>query len=202
MTLNFQITGVKSALRLFLTALVAVILWTAATGAQTNESLFKGKGPWYEQTPSGDINLHLYFFWSKECPHCRRAKPFLEKLQDEHPWVLLQQKEVTEFPENKKLFGEMMDSLGETSRAVPTLMFCGGKIQGFDKAENSGKQLTNLLTDCRKQLTAYLAPPDKMPEIPSQKTVTQSNTGSIVVLVGILISSVALIVWRSKRVRK
>lgn len=182
--------------------LVAVFLWIAATGTQANENLFKGAGPWYEQTPSGEINLHLYFFWSKECPHCRRAKPFLEKLQAEHPWVLLQQKEVTEFPENKKLFGEMMDSLGEPSRAVPTLMFCGGKIQGFDKAENSGKLLTNLLTDCRKQLTAYLAPPDKMPEIPTQNRVTESNTGRIIMLAGILILSVALVVWRSRRVKK
>ncbi len=187
---------------LYLLALTLVFSLPGFTNAQTFQNLFKGKGPWYEKSSTGDIKLYLYFFWSKECPHCRRAKPFLEELQTRHPWVLLQQKEVTEYPENKTLFHEMVDSLGETSRAVPTLMFCGGMVQGFDKPENSGVKLTSLLKDCHQQLTAFLAPPEKLPEIPPQRRVDISLSGKIMITGLILALGAGILFWRTRGLKK
>lgn len=172
---KFQSSFLKS-ITLAIMGLSLLISFPRPTYAQPDQRLFKGMGPWYEKSPTGDIKLHLYFFWSKECPHCRRAKPFLEDLQSRYSWINLQQKEVTQYPENKALFADMVDSLGETSRAVPTLMFCGGMLQGFDKPENSGAELTALLKDCHQQLTAFLAPPEKLPDIPLKRADTPGNT--------------------------
>ncbi|QPJ62659.1 MAG: hypothetical protein G3M70_12555 [Candidatus Nitronauta litoralis] len=195
--------------RIVLIAMGLVLLFSTPcpTNAQSNQKLFKGNGPWYEKSPSGDIKLYLYFFWSKECPHCRRAKPFLEDLQSRFSWVNLQQKEVTQFPENKALFAEMVDSLGETSRAVPTLMFCGGMLQGFDKPENSGAELTALLKDCHQKLTAFLAPPKKLPDIPLKRAETIDTTwwftGTWWFRTGVLILVVCTwAFWRTNRLKK
>lgn len=187
---------------IYLMALVLAFSQPGFTNAQTPQSLFKGMGPWYEKSATGDIKLYLYFFWSKECPHCRRAKPFLEELQSRLPWVLLQQKEVTEYPENKALFHEMVDSLGETSRAVPTLMFCGGMVQGFDKPENTGVELTSLLKDCHQQLNAFLAPPKNLPEIPPQPRKDISLSGKIMISGLILALGAGALFWRTRWLKK
>lgn len=172
--------------------LLAVVLlgcvFTPAAWADSTpqQNPFKGSGPWYELDEAGEVRLHLYFFWSNKCPHCKRAKPFLEKLQKEHPWVLLSEREITENPENAQRFAGMVRSIGETSRAVPALMFCGGMVQGFDREENSGVQLVNLLTRCRTDLKAYLAPPEPMPEIPAQTPPPPSQGPGLFTLLGLL----------------
>ena len=183
-------------------AMALALLLPTVTGAQSEHILFKGKGPWHEQTSTGDINLYLYFFWSKECQHCRRAKPFLEDLQTRYPWIMLEQKEITQYPENKKLFSEMVDSLGETSRAVPTLMFCGGMLQGFDKPENSGAELTTLLKDCRQQLTAFLAPPEKLPKLPPQRPAPLTDAWWFRLSGFILLLFAGALLWRTRRLKK
>ena len=42
---------------------------------------------WFELTPDGDARIHLYFFWSKTCPHCQEAHPFITSLPDQFPWL-------------------------------------------------------------------------------------------------------------------
>ncbi len=95
----------------------------------------------------------------------------------------------------------MVDSLGETSRAVPTLMFCGGMVQGFDKPENSGAELTSLLKDCHQQLTAFLAPPESLPELPPQHETAQNNIWWIRAG-GLVLAICALALWRTKQFKK
>lgn len=176
---------------------------SASGGNENTQNPFKGRGPWFERDQVGEIRLHLYFFWSNKCPHCKRAKPFLEKLQQEHPWVLLSELEVTENPENARRFAEMVESIGEKSRAVPALLFCGGMVQGFDREENSGTQLMKLLTQCRVDLTAYLAPPEPMPEIPARQSPSSNGQSTLVMwAVLVLVVSGAAVFWGTNRLKK
>ena len=36
---------------------------------------------------TGNASVHLYFFWSKSCPHCREALPFVLRLDRELDWL-------------------------------------------------------------------------------------------------------------------
>ncbi len=185
------------------------LLWlffcnTALGGTGTPQNVFKGEGPWFEQTESGGPRLYLYFFWSNKCPHCRRAKPFLEKLQKETPWILLKELEVTDNPDNARRFESMVHSIGQQSRAVPALMFCGGMVQGFDREENSGVQLKELLTTCRADLTAYLAPPSALPATPPQEVSAPPAISPLALALGLLgvLSAGGAVFFRMKRLKK
>ncbi|MCX5740814.1 MAG: hypothetical protein NTZ61_20395, partial [Proteobacteria bacterium] len=40
-------------------------------------------GAWVEREPGGAITVHLWFFWTRSCPHCLEAKAFVETLASE-----------------------------------------------------------------------------------------------------------------------
>ena len=52
--------------------------------------------PWYTVDAQGELGVHLYFFWSTTCPHCKRAMPFLKTLKATYPWLQLQSLELTQ----------------------------------------------------------------------------------------------------------
>lgn len=33
---------------------------------------------WIDHDTAGERQVHLYFFWTRSCPHCQAATPFVE----------------------------------------------------------------------------------------------------------------------------
>jgi len=97
----------------------------------------------------GEPALQLYFFWSKTCPHCLQARPFVEQLAGQHDWVRLHDLELTEKPGNARLYINLAASIGQEARSVPAFLFCGQMITGFDSAEGVGAMLVEQLEICR-----------------------------------------------------
>jgi len=97
--------------------------------------------------PAKAVTLH--FFWGNGCPHCARAKPFLDGLVRRYPALRLREYEVYDHRENVDLFMAMARELGEEARSVPTVIIGRRMISGFsdDKAaaiENEVKSLLSL----------------------------------------------------------
>ncbi len=109
------------------------------------------QGPWIEQDASGHVRVHLYFFWSETCPHCLEARPFVEAIPTERPWVILHSLEVARHPENARRFIALAESIGQTAEAVPTLIACGALEVGWDDAARTGAALLRRLDECRTQ---------------------------------------------------
>ena len=105
--------------------------------------------PWIEPGADGAPVVHLYFFWSLACPHCLEARPFIEAIPAERPWVKLHSLELTRHPENVRHYVALADQVGESAQYVPGLLFCGRMQTGWDDDATSGAALLAELDACR-----------------------------------------------------
>lgn len=108
--------------------------------------------PWREVEGDGTVRVHLWFFWSETCPHCEEARPFIEAIPRERPWVELHSLEVSRDPANARRFVAMAGALGQPAEAVPTAMVCGRMAVGWRDEASSGAQLLAALDACRAGL--------------------------------------------------
>ena len=123
-----------------LLALLFLLSWTPI-GAATLDS------PWLSHDERGQPQVHLYFFWSPTCPHCRAAQPFVTALPQRLPWLVLHSHDVTERG-HAQAYVELAAGLGETARSVPAFLFCGQMVVGYGSDRDSGAALERALRAC------------------------------------------------------
>jgi thiol-disulfide isomerase/thioredoxin len=134
-------------------------------------------GVWSQNSADGQKQVKLYFFWSKSCPHCNSAKPFVEKLGHDLDWLALSSHEVSESPDNGRLFKALTEKAGDQIKGVPAFLFCGEMVVGFDREETSGKRLMDRLLQCRNTLGAD-RPGDK-PSLAGREKISLPILGEI-----------------------
>jgi hypothetical protein len=105
-----------------------------------------GQVPWREHDANGEVRVHLYFFWSESCPHCQAARPVVEQIDADRPWLELHEHEISTDPEARELYLELAAELGEEARYVPALAFCETLVQGFP----GEAELVEMLERCRE----------------------------------------------------
>ncbi len=114
-------------------------------------SAVERESPIWVETDSGEVTVHLYFFWSRFCPHCLEAKPFVDDMAEDRPWLELHSLEVTGSEDNRARYREMSALFGEEASSVPAFFFCGNRVVGFDAPDGLGRQLESSLEACRTQ---------------------------------------------------
>ena len=129
--------------QLSLLAVVLLLSTLAATATPQDPT-------WITDGPDGR-QVHLYFFWSKTCPHCQAALPVMQDLEVEHPWLVLHSFEITEHRANAERYAAMAALLDEEARVVPGFFVCGRMLQGFDSAGGRGAEILDLARTCRDQ---------------------------------------------------
>jgi thiol-disulfide isomerase/thioredoxin len=110
---------------------------------------------WYTTGDAGEPVIHLHFFWSIHCPHCHRARPFIEQLAAQHAWLRLHSYELIKHPDNVGRFIELARSTGQDAQSVPAFIFCRQTVVGFDDEQGIGAFLRDQLHDCRQRLLAH-----------------------------------------------
>lgn len=104
---------------------------------------------WYEQNhEDGQPIIHLYFFWSKNCPHCVEAAPAISALDQQFPWLKLHSLELIDHPHNAVTYQRMASLLGVDALSVPAFMFCGNITTGYDNENTTGEWLKSTLQAC------------------------------------------------------
>lgn len=73
----------------------------------------------------------LWYFWRDHCPFCREAAAWLDRLESEQPWLVVERVEVVQDPAGRARFAGMMKERGETPRAVPTFILGDDVWVGF-----------------------------------------------------------------------
>ncbi len=127
---------------------------------------------WVTETASGEPRIHLYFFWTRTCPHCRYARPFIETLSADYPWLELHSHDLTQDMAGALRYSRMAETLGESAHSVPAFLFCGRLLTGFDSPETTGGYLRQQLVECHRRQTqpamvSEPAPPAEPPlELP------------------------------------
>lgn len=141
----------SAAAMVFLWGLLLALPWDGvrAQGA-TDIDWVTGKG-------TAEPRVHLYFFWSRSCPHCRQAQPFVEGMANEYDWLALHSYELTSDRANVALYVEMAEKLGRDARSVPAFFLCGRLLTGYDDAAGMGEQLRELAQLCRPDETLATA---------------------------------------------
>jgi len=103
---------------------------------------------WVTDIDTGEPQVHLYFFWSRNCPHCRDARPFVEGLEKELDWLVLHSYQLTSSQSNIERYIDMAGRLGREARSVPAFFICGRMLTGYDGADGIGAQLRALAELC------------------------------------------------------
>ncbi len=107
--------------------------------------------------PAGTVDLH--FFWTTTCPHCRQAKPFVEALAREYPWLRLHAYELRSDPGNVDRYLDLARQVGGDPSSVPGFIYCGRMLVGFDSPQRLGAVLRQELLNCRASLLGERAKP-------------------------------------------
>jgi len=103
---------------------------------------------WYGKDVNNQPVIHLYFFWSEKCPHCQHALPDIVEIDKQYPWLKLHSLELTKNSQHVRTYIDMAASFGNDARSVPTFMFCGNLISGYDDKETTGKLLRDYFQAC------------------------------------------------------
>lgn len=155
-----------------------LLLGGVAWGAAPEPASGPTQATWYQVSADGQPSINLYFFWSRKCPHCLRALPFVEELAREHPWIVLHSLEVSRSAENIARYQTMASWFGLDARTVPAFFFCGTMAEGFDLPSTSGAALRQALEACYagvsaevKQGAAGAPVPEVKAEVPARITV-------------------------------
>ena len=98
---------------------------------------------------TNEVTLH--YFWSRFCPHCIEAKPFIQNLSKNYPWLIVRSYDLVENKINQKLYVQMAELVKQSANSVPAFIFCNQMIVGYDKANTSGKELEKKLLACHQQ---------------------------------------------------
>lgn len=101
----------------------------------------------------------LYFFWGKGCPHCAKAKPFLDDLRQRHPGLQVCDYEVLSNRKNVETLMTMARERGFEATGVPVFIIGKHVIAGFseEKARAIERQVSALLAPRKAEVPA--APP-------------------------------------------
>ncbi len=72
--------------------LCCLLAWLAFAGSAVAEASSS------DRVPGDAPQVEVYFFWSETCPHCEAARPFIEAIPRDRPWVVLHSLEVSRHP--------------------------------------------------------------------------------------------------------
>ena len=129
----------KSAIHIFCLFLLISVLIPVNAQVETDVVIEK----------SSKVTLH--YFWSRYCPHCKDAKPFVNNLPKIYPWLTLHSYDLVDNRENQERFLLMAKQLQQSANSIPAFIFCGQMMVGYDRAETTGRDLEEKLLACHQQ---------------------------------------------------
>ncbi|GGI92258.1 TlpA family protein disulfide reductase [Shewanella gelidii] len=117
---------------------------------------------WHYIDAEGNLKVKLYFFWSKTCPHCAQAHPFIDSLPKKYPWIELHSYVVSE-KESLTKWKKIAEQTGSEARSVPYMASCEKAVVGYSSEAVTGQFLLNRLKSCYQSLGGQLAAESDIP---------------------------------------
>lgn len=142
-------------------------------------------------TANAQYKVAIYMFWGDGCPHCAKAKPFLESLAENNPQVELRFLEVWNNETNQGYFKAMSAAFGFEPQGVPTIFI--GEKHWVGYGEGMNEEITNAVNACLENgcpdrgvgvLPPEIAPPVETTTDPTPESPTDSGKVIRVPLLG------------------
>lgn len=137
------IQAAKRLFGLFSVFSLAFFVVSGAALAQTERGDF-----WFEAARDGSPIVRLHYFYSPTCPHCQRAAPFLEDLEQRLPWLKIERYSVLNNRGNALFYHDLGRQLGARTGPTPGFIYCGRVDVGYESAETTGRELEKNLIKC------------------------------------------------------
>lgn len=132
--------------------LVVALLLLVSPPARASEDVWHG-------TDADEVVIHLYFVYSSTCPHCLRAIPFVEDVENSRPWLQVTWLQADSGdPEVADIALGVAAEIGEDITGVPTFMFCGEMLTGYDSPEGVGATIVERIDTCHDEYTSAPGP--------------------------------------------
>ncbi len=104
---------------------------------------------WVTYNAQGKPDVQLYYFWSLTCPYCIEARPYIQALPEDRPWLKLQTFELSRNRGNARIFQQMVEELHPGEQVgVPAFLFCGELHVGWESDATTGAMLRRQLDRC------------------------------------------------------
>ncbi len=113
--------------------------------------------PWYH-LDAGRLRIDLWFGWSSTCPHCQKAKPWLEEYASTRDWLTVHSLQVdgADSAASIATLSSLAGVVGETFDAVPAFFYGGRLVTGFVDAATSGPALAGAFEAYRDEVARAL----------------------------------------------
>ncbi len=86
-------------------------------------------------------------------PPLPRRQGDVERMDSDHPWLVLHSHEVSASQEDARLYVDMASQLGHEARSVPGFIMCGEMMTGFDREDTTGHLLEQWARTCLERAT-------------------------------------------------
>ncbi|EDQ02691.1 hypothetical protein [Shewanella benthica] len=122
---------------------------------------------WHYVNQDGELKIKLYFFWSKTCPHCAEAHPFIDSLPERYPWIDLETHLVSD-PDTMDIWQGIAKKTQVEARSVPYIAACELATVGYSSEAVTGKYLLDNLKACYRSLGGTVIDNDPIPTTDEQ----------------------------------
>lgn len=112
---------------------------------------------WHYTNAQGELKVKLYFFWSKTCPHCAEAHPFIDSLPERYPWLEIEDHMITA-PDTMEVWQQVAKQTGTEARSVPYFASGEKAVVGYSSQAVTGEFLVQRLKSYYVSLGGKLAP--------------------------------------------
>ncbi|MCK5061695.1 DUF2330 domain-containing protein [Candidatus Parcubacteria bacterium] len=103
------------------------------------------------QNPEEAVKFEIDFFTGENCPHCEKAKSFLDKLGYAYPDLKINIYEIYNDEDNKNLYQQAVDEKQISSAGVPLIIIGDEHVLGFAE-DITGKEI-------KSKIDSYLLKP-------------------------------------------
>jgi len=90
--------------------------------------------------------VYIYLFWGEGCPHCAKAKPFLESLAQQNPRIVLRMYEIYYVAENQAVFEAVCAAVGFEPQYVPTIIIGTHHWEGY--SDQIALEIQSVVNSC------------------------------------------------------
>jgi glutaredoxin len=105
-------------------------------------------------------SVNIYLFWGEGCPHCEKARPFLEAIAAGNPDIHLYQYEIYNSDSNLEMLMQVSKGFGFNATKVPTIFIGNQYWEGFsDDIQREIQESVDvcLMSGCDDQVSSILA---------------------------------------------
>jgi hypothetical protein len=121
--------------------LVLSVAWPAVTGATATEGT--ADSPWHHRAADGSLAVDLWYGYTSTCPYCRAARPFIEGLERDLPWLTVHwmQADGEDAMAAVARLDELAAMAGSRFESVPIFLFGGRAMVGWESEATTGARL-------------------------------------------------------------